>query len=207
MRPELVMKSIIPVVMAGVLGIYGLIIAVIISTGSEALSLLCYLHKDPHWDWPLLAPYLTLITLKDGTLVSTHRHSKMCLWLLAYSQPVLSVKSKIIPNVYFLPQSSSRCTCSEWRSNSKQSSKRPNKRTDSAFCTYVKTETARTWEWSRFFCAVTQTAAKPYYLFDGYAHLAAGLACGLAGLGAGMAIGIVGDAGVRWTFYFLRWNQ
>ena len=38
MRPELVMKSIIPVVMAGVLGIYGLIIAVIISTGSELLA-------------------------------------------------------------------------------------------------------------------------------------------------------------------------
>jgi V-type H+-transporting ATPase proteolipid subunit len=35
MRPELVMKSIVPVVMAGVLGIYGLIIAVIISTGGE----------------------------------------------------------------------------------------------------------------------------------------------------------------------------
>ena len=35
MRPELVMKSIVPVVMAGVLGIYGLIIAVIISTGSR----------------------------------------------------------------------------------------------------------------------------------------------------------------------------
>jgi V-type H+-transporting ATPase proteolipid subunit len=77
MRPELVMKSIVPVVMAGVLGIYGLIIAVIISTG------------------------------------------------------------------------------------------------------------------------INQTADKPYYLFDGYAHLAAGLACGLAGLAAGMAIGIVGDAGVR----------
>ena len=37
MRPELVMKSIVPVVMAGVLGIYGLIIAVIISTGSTLL--------------------------------------------------------------------------------------------------------------------------------------------------------------------------
>lgn len=37
MRPELVMKSIVPVVMAGVLGIYGLIIAVIISTGSKEL--------------------------------------------------------------------------------------------------------------------------------------------------------------------------
>lgn len=36
MRPELVMKSIVPVVMAGVLGIYGLIIAVIISTGVNA---------------------------------------------------------------------------------------------------------------------------------------------------------------------------
>jgi len=33
MKPELVMKSIIPVVMAGVLGIYGLIIAVIIANG------------------------------------------------------------------------------------------------------------------------------------------------------------------------------
>lgn len=36
MRPELVMKSIVPVVMAGVLGIYGLIIAVIISTGGKS---------------------------------------------------------------------------------------------------------------------------------------------------------------------------
>jgi len=34
-RPELVMKSIVPVVMAGVLGIYGLIIAVIISTNTS----------------------------------------------------------------------------------------------------------------------------------------------------------------------------
>ncbi|RWW90193.1 hypothetical protein BHE74_00000673 [Ensete ventricosum] len=81
MRPELVMKSIVPVVMAGVLGIYGLIIAVIISTG-------------------------------------------------------------INPK------------------------------------------------------------AKSYYLFDGYAHLSSGLACGLAGLSAGMAIGIVGDAGVRANLVF-----
>jgi V-type H+-transporting ATPase proteolipid subunit len=77
MRPELVMKSIVPVVMAGILGIYGLIIAVLISTG------------------------------------------------------------------------------------------------------------------------IVQTADKPYYLFDGFAHLAAGLSVGLAALGAGMAIGVVGDAGVR----------
>jgi len=36
MRPELVMKSIVPVVMAGVLGIYGLIVAVIIGTNGAS---------------------------------------------------------------------------------------------------------------------------------------------------------------------------
>lgn len=38
-----------------------------------------------------------------------------------------------------------------------------------------------------------------YRLYDGFAHLAAGLTCGLCGLGAGYAIGIAGDAGVRGT--------
>lgn len=37
----------------------------------------------------------------------------------------------------------------------------------------------------------------PYSSFSGFAHLSAGLSCGLSGLGAGLAIGIVGDAGVR----------
>ena len=48
MRPELVMKSIVPVVMAGVLGIYGLIIAVIISTGSKICYFLAqfFLHRS-----------------------------------------------------------------------------------------------------------------------------------------------------------------
>ena len=39
MKPDLVMKSIIPVVMAGVLGIYGLIIAVIIGNGGASPAL------------------------------------------------------------------------------------------------------------------------------------------------------------------------
>ena len=41
------------------------------------------------------------------------------------------------------------------------------------------------------------TGETKYSSFSGYAHLAAGLCCGLSGLAAGMAIGIVGDAGVR----------
>ncbi|CAM9439747.1 unnamed protein product [Phaeothamnion confervicola] len=36
-----------------------------------------------------------------------------------------------------------------------------------------------------------------YSTFSGFAHLAAGLSCGMSGLAAGMAIGVVGDAGVR----------
>jgi len=36
MRPELIMKSIIPVVMAGIIAIYGLVVAVIIGVGMEA---------------------------------------------------------------------------------------------------------------------------------------------------------------------------
>ncbi|CAO1941031.1 unnamed protein product [Urochloa humidicola] len=39
--------------------------------------------------------------------------------------------------------------------------------------------------------------SRPYYLYDGCVHLAAGLACGISCLASGMAIGIVGDAGVR----------
>jgi len=38
---------------------------------------------------------------------------------------------------------------------------------------------------------------KTYSSFSGFAHLSAGLSCGLSCLGAGLAIGIVGDAGVR----------
>lgn len=49
--------------------------------------------------------------------------------------------------------------------------------------------------------------AKSYYLFDGYAHLSSGLACGLAGLSAGMAIGIVGDAGVRYFFFLNKFSS
>ena len=42
-----------------------------------------------------------------------------------------------------------------------------------------------------------QNGMSQYSLYTGFAHLAAGLCCGLSGLAAGMAIGIVGDAGVR----------
>jgi V-type H+-transporting ATPase 16kDa proteolipid subunit len=43
LKPELIMKSIVPVVMAGVLGIYGLIIAVIINQNGKLKLYLQYL--------------------------------------------------------------------------------------------------------------------------------------------------------------------
>jgi V-type H+-transporting ATPase proteolipid subunit len=46
-------------------------------------------------------------------------------------------------------------------------------------------------------CLCPPAVKSPYSAYTGYAHLAAGLSCGLSGLGAGLAIGIVGDAGVR----------
>jgi V-type H+-transporting ATPase proteolipid subunit len=46
MRPELVMRSIIPVVMAGVIGIYGLIIAVIIGTRSTYFDCFTTFESD-----------------------------------------------------------------------------------------------------------------------------------------------------------------
>ena len=48
MHPGLVMKNIIPVVMAGVLGIYGLIVAVIIQ-GSSMFGKFCLLHFVTHF--------------------------------------------------------------------------------------------------------------------------------------------------------------
>lgn len=48
MRPELVMKSIVPVIMAGVLGIYGLVIAVIISTGIPGTGTYCMFRGYAH---------------------------------------------------------------------------------------------------------------------------------------------------------------
>jgi len=41
----------------------------------------------------------------------------------------------------------------------------------------------------------------PYSLYQGFIHLAAGLACGLSGMAAGHAIGIIGDASVRSYLY------
>ena len=46
-RPDLVMKALIPVVMAGVVGIYGLIIAVIISTKGKNFNLRTFSFPFP----------------------------------------------------------------------------------------------------------------------------------------------------------------
>lgn len=44
MRPELIMKSIIPVVMAGIIAIYGLVVAVLIGSASKSFSIFSLLN-------------------------------------------------------------------------------------------------------------------------------------------------------------------
>ena len=47
MRPELIMKSIIPVVMAGIIAIYGLVVAVLIGNGCKLVEVWSVLVKYP----------------------------------------------------------------------------------------------------------------------------------------------------------------
>ena len=47
LKPELIMKSVVPVVMAGILGIYGMIVAVIIYQKST-LPLTQFIEPDIH---------------------------------------------------------------------------------------------------------------------------------------------------------------
>jgi ATP synthase proteolipid subunit len=61
MNPQLVMRNIIPVVMAGVLGIYGLIVAVIIQGSSKSLFNLYLLHISQF----LQSPPLILMVLPN----------------------------------------------------------------------------------------------------------------------------------------------
>ncbi|CAL9225781.1 unnamed protein product [Arabidopsis halleri] len=84
MTPELVMKSIVPVVMAGVLGIYGLIIAIIMSTGinPKAKSSLMDMHISR-----LVLPVVLLVFLLEWPLG---------LWVMPVSGQMLSSLSSLL---------------------------------------------------------------------------------------------------------------
>lgn len=67
MRPELIMKSIIPVVMAGIIAIYGLVVAVLIAGNLE---------KVPKYD---LYTYVSLNAsiVYNKSPVEVFKHNKM----------------------------------------------------------------------------------------------------------------------------------
>ena len=48
LKPELIIKSIVPVVMAGILGIYGLIVAVILFSKGKLLNHFHFSYFHPH---------------------------------------------------------------------------------------------------------------------------------------------------------------
>jgi len=81
MRPELVMRNIIPVVMAGVIGIYGLIIAVIIGTSvSSNLSIyngLAYLGAGLSVGLSGLAAGMSIGIVGDAGVRATAQQPKL----------------------------------------------------------------------------------------------------------------------------------
>jgi ATP synthase proteolipid subunit len=79
MRPELIMRSVIPVVMAGVVGIYGLIIAVIIGTNSKS-SLLHFLHSPAL----LLLSYLTFFFPSPQSVLITMSFLDLRIWVQGF---------------------------------------------------------------------------------------------------------------------------
>merc|ERR1711997_522995 len=60
LKPELIIKSIIPVVMAGILGIYGLIISVIISGSLKAVPYDDNIQKPDSWAYNYALGYKQL---------------------------------------------------------------------------------------------------------------------------------------------------
>ena len=53
MKPELILKSTVPVIMAGILGVYGLIVGVILKAKGKSLKTLYkpYLVKEEGYSW------------------------------------------------------------------------------------------------------------------------------------------------------------
>lgn len=41
LRPDLIMKGVVPIIMAGIIGIYGLVVSVLIGNGCKFLLCLC----------------------------------------------------------------------------------------------------------------------------------------------------------------------
>jgi len=42
LRPDLIIKNVVPVIMAGIIGIYGLVVAVLVSDGRNFLTFLSF---------------------------------------------------------------------------------------------------------------------------------------------------------------------
>ncbi|KAJ9550151.1 hypothetical protein OSB04_014196 [Centaurea solstitialis] len=224
MRPELVMKSIVPVVMAGVLGIYGLIIAVIISTGINPKAKSYYLFDGyAHLSSGLacglagLSAGMAIGIVGDAGVRANAQQPKLfvgMILILIFAE-ALALYGLIVgfsgdetaPFFGFLGAAAAlvfSCmgaaygTAKSGVGGASMGVMRP----ELVMKSIVPVVMAGVLGIYGLIIAVIISTginpkAKSYYLFDGYAHLSSGLACGLAGLSAGMAIGIVGDAGVR----------
>ncbi|XP_069761639.1 ATPase H+ transporting V0 subunit cb isoform X1 [Narcine bancroftii] len=104
MRPELIMKSIIPVVMAGIIAIYGLVVAVLIANSlTEDISLFNLSLPDSSSKGPRSWSWSGNIMLSAGAGTSVHQAgagaaavtsgSQICIWLPTWSLTYLVLDS------------------------------------------------------------------------------------------------------------------
>jgi F0F1-type ATP synthase membrane subunit c/vacuolar-type H+-ATPase subunit K len=184
-KPELVMKSVIPVVMAGVIGIYGLIIAVIIGNKGACLAAAVreWLRRALAWYTPRalhrLGRRMAGKTARGG---GWHRRAvRSSAWRAICSPSASGAWWRACPLLQRSPDPPA----------ARPPRPRLRHRAHARSISLVKPKTHN--------CAVlpNENGFPAYSNFEGYASFAGGMTCGLSGLSAGIAIGIAGDTGVR----------
>ena len=214
MNPGLVMRNIIPVVMAGVLGIYGLIVAVIlqgsITQASDGFDAVVPEGGGVRWScrkirWKrgreraAAAGLLQIPSCRCGSKRTRRRHSDPTKCEEAAlpgrttnrPRPRRNLNSDCFAAHAFLPphavSAMARVCAGVGRGNVRVSSvSRDDDDDDNDARARGDEHTTQ-----------PQDNTTKFSSFSGFAFLSAGLCCGLSGLAAGMAIGVVGDAGVR----------
>ncbi|CAE8627053.1 unnamed protein product [Polarella glacialis] len=223
MRPDMVMRSIIPVVMAGVLGIYGLITAVIINGKMDAATYSAYsgyahLGAGLTVGMSSLAAGLAIGIVGDAGVRANAQQPRLfvgMILILIFAEALglyglivgLVVASTaegkgkglfmgVTSAIVFANMGAAYGTAKSGVGISSMGVMRP----DMVMRSIIPVVMAGVLGIYGLITAVIingKMDAATYSAYSGYAHLGAGLTVGMSSLAAGLAIGIVGDAGVR----------
>jgi len=110
MRPELIMKSIIPVVMAGIIAIYGLVVAVLIGSASKQIFFSSHFYSKILQIKALLKTMYKFLNLRFDFMLFIHSKTNFfrCMkWLIRLERDVLFLEAlEKTPGVLTIDQKS-----------------------------------------------------------------------------------------------------